>query len=62
MSTKHYFLDTAVNTLVPRYLSSLMAANPYLTLIPECRVVIYAHSSPSKVALISGGGSDHEPA
>jgi len=62
MSTKHYFPDTAVNTLVPRYLSALTASNPHLSLIPEYRVVTNSNHSPSKVALISGGGSGHEPA
>jgi len=62
MSMKHYFPETAVNTLVPRYLSALTTANPHLSLIPEYRVVTNSKHSPSKVALISGGGSGHEPA
>ncbi|KAH8660788.1 Dak1 domain-containing protein [Tricladium varicosporioides] len=62
MSSKHYFPDTAVNTLVPRFLSALVAANPALALIPEQRVVLNTNHRPSQVTLISGGGSGHEPA
>ncbi|KAJ5035112.1 uncharacterized protein L3040_008372 [Drepanopeziza brunnea f. sp. 'multigermtubi'] len=62
MSTKHYFPDTAVNTLVPSFLSSLVRANPRLTLLPSYRVVLNSTASPSHVSLISGGGSGHEPA
>ncbi|KAF4624111.1 hypothetical protein G7Y89_g14060 [Cudoniella acicularis] len=62
MSSKHYFPDTAVNTLVPRFLSALVAANPSLGLIQEQRVVLNTTHKPSQVTLISGGGSGHEPA
>ena len=62
MSTKHYFPETAVNTLVPRALTSLVAANPELALIKEQRVVLNTSHNTSQVALISGGGSGHEPA
>ncbi|CZT50669.1 related to dihydroxyacetone kinase [Rhynchosporium secalis] len=62
MSSKHYFPETAVNTLVPRFLTSLTRANPSLTLIPSYRVVLNSTASRSRVTLISGGGSGHEPA
>lgn len=62
MSTKHYFPETAVNTLVPRFLKSLVAANPGLSLIEEQKVVLNISHNASNVALISGGGSGHEPA
>jgi dihydroxyacetone kinase len=62
MTTKHYFPETAVNTLVPRALSALVSANPSLALIPSQRVVLNLSHRPSQVSLISGGGSGHEPA
>lgn len=62
MSTKHYFPETAVNTLVPRALTSLVAAHPELALNTEQRVVLNTNHKDSQVALISGGGSGHEPA
>lgn len=62
MSTKHYFPETAVNTLVPRSLRSLVAANPHLALDEAQRVVVNARNDPSTVSVIGGGGSGHEPA
>ncbi|KAH7390217.1 Dak1 domain-containing protein [Cadophora sp. MPI-SDFR-AT-0126] len=62
MSSKHYFPETAVNTLVPRFLTSLTRANPSLALLPSYRVVLNSTASRSHVTLISGGGSGHEPA
>lgn len=61
MSHKHYFPETAVNTLVPRALKALVAANPSLAFIEDQRVVLNTEHRPSQVALISGGGSGHEP-
>lgn len=61
MSSKHYFPETAVNTLVPRYLQALCTANPSLAFIPSQRVVLNTNHNPSNVSLISGGGSGHEP-
>ncbi|KAH9892120.1 Dak1 domain-containing protein [Xylariomycetidae sp. FL2044] len=61
MSTKHYFLDTAANTLVPRALKALAAANPHLSLIESERVVYCSHNHLDTVSVISGGGSGHEP-
>jgi dihydroxyacetone kinase len=61
MSSKHYFPETAVNTLVPRALQALVAANPSLGYLPTHRVVYNTTHSPSHVSLISGGGSGHEP-
>jgi dihydroxyacetone kinase len=61
MSSKHYFPDTVVNTLVPRYLSALVSTNPSLAHIQAHRVVYNTSHSPSQVSLISGGGSGHEP-
>lgn len=62
MATKHYFPETAVNSLVPRALTSFVAANPELALITDQRVVLNTTHKSSQVALISGGGSGHEPA
>ncbi|RYC94618.1 Dihydroxyacetone kinase [Fusarium oxysporum f. sp. narcissi] len=61
MSTKHYFLEAAANSLVPRALRSLVTANPHLISNEPERVVANLHHDPSKVAIISGGGSGHEP-
>ncbi len=61
MSSKHYFPDTAANTLVPQHLKALVAASPALALIEEQRVVLNTNHNPSHVTLISGGGSGHEP-
>jgi dihydroxyacetone kinase len=61
MSSKHYFPDAAVNTLVPRALKALVAANPSLSLIESERVVFNTSHKTSQVAVISGGGSGHEP-
>lgn len=61
MSDKHFFPETAANTLVPRYLRSLTASNPHLALIDSERVVFDPHHNSSTVSIISGGGSGHEP-
>ncbi|KAF7515746.1 hypothetical protein G7054_g14428 [Neopestalotiopsis clavispora] len=61
MSDKHFFPETAANTLVPRYLRALTAANPHLGLIDSERVVFSKENDPSTVSIISGGGSGHEP-
>jgi dihydroxyacetone kinase len=61
MSSKHYFPETAANILVPRALKALVAANPALSLIESERVVLNNKHSKSQVAVISGGGSGHEP-
>ncbi|KAL0933253.1 dihydroxyacetone kinase [Colletotrichum truncatum] len=62
MATKHYFPDTAANTLVPRALRALVSANPHLTLSEADRVVANSHNDPATVSIIGGGGSGHEPA
>lgn len=61
MSDKHFFPETAANTLVPRYLRALIAANPQLGLIESERVVYCPQNDTSAVSIISGGGSGHEP-
>lgn len=61
MSDKHFFPETAANTLVPRYLRSLTASNSHLALIDSERVVYDPHHDSSTVSIISGGGSGHEP-
>lgn len=62
MSPKHYFPSTSANSLVPRALRALVTANEQLTLdFPE-RVVSNAYHDDSKVSIIGGGGSGHEPA
>lgn len=61
MSDKHFFPETAANTLVPRYLRALTLANPHLALIESERVVYDPHHDTGAVSIISGGGSGHEP-
>ncbi|PTD02178.1 Dihydroxyacetone kinase [Fusarium culmorum] len=61
MAPKHYFSEAAANHLVPRALRSLVAANPHLILNEPERVVANGYHDPSKVSIISGGGSGHEP-
>lgn len=62
MSAKQYFPEIAVNGLVPLALKALVAANPSLALNEVERVVLNTRHNPSQVAVISGGGSGHEPA
>ena len=62
MPTRHYFPSTAANTLVPQALRALTAANPHLTLEETQRVVSHKHHDKSRVSIIGGGGSGHEPA
>ncbi|KAH6695279.1 Dak1 domain-containing protein [Plectosphaerella plurivora] len=62
MATKHYFPSTAANTLVPRALRALVAANPHLVLDEPERVVANAYNDTAAVSIIGGGGSGHEPA
>ena len=59
MTDRHVFTDHT--TLVVRSLRGLVASNPYLSLIPSLKVVYRADSDPSKVSLLCGGGSGHEP-
>lgn len=59
MSTKHFFPDT--NGVVVRALTSIVARNPHLELDEANRVVFSRAHPPSKVTVISGGGSGHEP-
>ncbi|EAW13131.1 putative dihydroxyacetone kinase (DakA) [Aspergillus clavatus NRRL 1] len=62
MQTKHFFSDP--NHLVLTALHSLTLTNPSLAFDPEQKVV-FRRPDPSrkpKVAIISGGGSGHEPA
>jgi dihydroxyacetone kinase len=61
-STKHYFPDTAANTLVPRALRALVSANLHLVLDEPERVVANAYNDEECVSIIGGGGSGHEPA
>ncbi|KAF9869569.1 dihydroxyacetone kinase [Colletotrichum karsti] len=61
-ATKHYFPDTAANTLVPRALRALVSANPHLVLNEAERVVANSQNDASAVSIIGGGGSGHEPA
>lgn len=62
MSDKHYFPSTSANSLVPRALRALVSANDHLNLDFAERVVANAFHDDSKVSIISGGGSGHEPA
>ncbi|KAI9712049.1 MAG: hypothetical protein M1820_001758 [Bogoriella megaspora] len=60
MSTKHFFPNT--EGVVKKALNSLVARNPSLQHDETNRVVFSKTHDPSKVTLISGGGSGHEPA
>lgn len=60
MSTKHFFPSTEGVVLLG--LESLVARNNHLGLDAPNKVVYSKTHSPSKVAVISGGGSGHEPA
>ncbi|OMP83204.1 Dihydroxyacetone kinase [Diplodia seriata] len=60
MSTKHFFPDT--NGVVVGALNSIVARNPHLEHDEANRVVFSKTHPPSKVSIISGGGSGHEPA
>lgn len=59
MTDRHIFNDHT--TLVVRSLRGLVASHPYLSLIPSLKVVYRADHDPSKVSLLCGGGSGHEP-
>ena len=59
MTDRHIFNDHT--TLVLRSLKGLVATHPYLSLIPSLKVVYRADHDSSKVSLICGGGSGHEP-
>lgn len=60
MSRKHFFADT--NGLVVQALTSFVSRNKNLGLDPANKVVYSKTQSPSKVAILSGGGAGHEPA
>ncbi|ORX40992.1 Dak1 domain-domain-containing protein [Kockovaella imperatae] len=59
MTDRHLFHDHT--TLVVRSLKGLVATHPHLSVIPSLKIVYHANHDPSKVALICGGGSGHEP-
>nr|ODN96149.1 dihydroxyacetone kinase [Cryptococcus depauperatus CBS 7855] len=59
MTDRHIFPDH--KTLVFRSLRGLVASHPYLALIPSLKIVYRADHDASKVSLICGGGSGHEP-
>ena len=60
MSIKHFFHST--EGVVVLGLESLVARNSHLALDAPNKVVYSKTHSPSKVTVISGGGSGHEPA
>ncbi|KAK4103462.1 dihydroxyacetone kinase [Parathielavia hyrcaniae] len=60
MSNKHLF--SSLEGLVPKALRGIVASNPRLNLDETNRVVFDPASPGSKVSIISGGGSGHEPA
>lgn len=60
MSTKHFFHQT--EGVVVQGLDSLVARNNHLALDIPNKVVYSRTHHPSKVTVISGGGSGHEPA
>ncbi|CAK1354866.1 unnamed protein product [Cercospora beticola] len=59
MSTKHFFPQT--EGVVVQGLDSLVARNNHLALDAPNKVVYSKTHSPSRVSVISGGGSGHEP-
>lgn len=62
MSDKQYFPSTNANSLVPRGLRALVSANDHLSLNFNERAVAKSYHGDSKVSIISGGDSGHEPA
>ncbi|KAK6443463.1 hypothetical protein LTR95_000290 [Oleoguttula sp. CCFEE 5521] len=60
MSTKHFF--PATEGVVVLGLESLVSRNAHLALDAPAKVVYDKTHSPSRVSVISGGGSGHEPA
>lgn len=60
MSTKHFFPSTEGVVLLG--LEALVTRNRHLALDAPNKVVYDRTHSPSKIAIISGGGSGHEPA
>jgi len=61
MASDKHFLDSA-STLVLDSLQGLCWANPSILLDETQKVVYQSKSDKSKVSLICGGGSGHEPA
>lgn len=59
-ATKHFFHNTS--GVVALGLESLVSRNNHLALDVPNKVVYSKTASPSKVSIISGGGSGHEPA
>jgi dihydroxyacetone kinase len=59
MGDRHFFDDHS--TLVLRSLTGLVNTQPNLSVIPSIKTVINADHDDSKVTLICGGGSGHEP-
>jgi len=55
----NFFFDHL--TLVLRSLTDLVNTQPNLSVIPSIKTVINADHNDSKVTLICGGGSSHEP-
>lgn len=60
MSRKHFFNETT--GVVVQALRSVVSRNNHLALDEANKVVYSTSHSPSKVAIISGGGAGHEPA
>lgn len=60
MATKHFFSDTS--GVVVLGLESLISRNNHLALDAPNKVVYSRTHTPSRVSVISGGGSGHEPA
>lgn len=60
MTTKHFFPDTT--GVVVLGLEALVSRNNHLEVDAPNKVVYSKTHSPSKVSVISGGGSGHEPA
>lgn len=60
MSTKH-FLPSDTSKLVPNCLQAITYEYPFLSILEKERVIFNNQYDRSKVSLISGGGSGHEP-
>ena len=60
MSTKHFFPST--EGVVVQGLENLVTRNSHLALDATNKVIYSRTHTPSKISMISGGGSGHEPA
>ena len=60
MTDRHFFGNDHKD-IVARSLKGLAATHPHLSIIPSLKICYHANHDPTKVALLCGGGSGHEP-